>query len=384
MAGSDLSAKQIQAAATALITSLALAGLTGCTRSNTPASAATAAAGLDQCAAPAPTRLNHIQSVGSHNSYKLAIPKAELAMIALSEPDIAASLDYSHLPLSQQLDLGMRQLELDLYHDPEGGHYDDPLLPRMAASQGATPFDPAGLDQPGFKVMHVQDIDARSHCARFVECLGQINQWSLNHPGHVPILILINAKQADIDIPGAAKVVPFDADAFTQLDAEIMTVLDRSRLIIPDDVRGNDDSLRGSVLTTGWPELAQARGKLLFALDEGPETVTVYMRGKASLEGLVMFVNSISEQADHAAYFTFNDPLGDADRIQAALAKGFLVRTRADADTVEARSGDTARRDAALASGAQYISTDYYQPRTEFSDYQVALPGGGAARCGPR
>ncbi len=378
----------------ALIASFALAGLVSCTRSNTPANeidtgmdggVETGASNLDHCAATAPTRLNHIQSVGSHNSYKLAIPKAELAMIALSEPDIAASLDYSHLPLSQQLDLGMRQLELDLYHDPEGGRYDDPLLPRLsAAMEGSTPFDPSGQDQPGFKVMHVQDIDARSHCARFVDCLNQINDWSLAHPGHVPILILINAKQADIDVPGATRVLPFDAVAFAQLDAEIMTVLDRSRLVIPDDIRGDGASLRGSVLTAGWPELAQARGKLLFALDEGPETVTVYMRGKASLEGLVMFVNSISEQAEHAAYFTFNDPLAEADRIQAAVAQGFLVRTRADADTVEARSGDTTRRDAALASGANYVSTDYYRPRAEFSNYQVALPGGVAARCGPR
>ena len=69
--------------------------------------------------------------------------------------------------------------------------------------------------------------------------------------------------------------------------------------------------------------------------------------------------------------------------IQDSVKQGFLVRTRADADTVEARSGDTKRRETALASGAQYVSTDYYVPRTEFSDYKVGLPDGAVTRCNP-
>jgi hypothetical protein len=65
------------------------------------------------------------------------------------------------------------------------------------------------------------------------------------------------------------------------------------------------------------------------------------------------------------------------------VEQGYMVRTRADADTEQARSGDTSRRDAALASGAQFISTDYPVPNPEFSDYQVTIPGGGIARCNP-
>jgi hypothetical protein len=60
-----------------------------------------------------------------------------------------------------------------------------------------------------------------------------------------------------------------------------------------------------------------------------------------------------------------------------------MVRTRADADTVQARTNDTTMRDAALASGAQLVSTDYLTADTRFSTYRVRLPSGAVARCDP-
>jgi hypothetical protein len=160
-------------------------------------------------------------------------------------------------------------------------------------------------------------------------------------------------------------------------------VFDEAQLITPDDVRGDYPTLREAVLERGWPELDQARGKVFFALDEGEEKRRVYMRGRESLEGLPIFVNSGDPNAPHAAYFTINDPVRDRQRIRDMVNRGFIVRTRADANTTEARTNDTSRRDAAFASGAQYISTDYYVQRPQFSDYSVTLPGDGPARCNP-
>jgi hypothetical protein len=50
---------------------------------------------------------------------------------------------------------------------------------------------------------------------------------------------------------------------------------------------------------------------------------------------------------------------------------------------LDARANDTERRDAALASGAQYVSTDYPEPDLAFSEYQVMLPDGAPGRCNP-
>jgi hypothetical protein len=62
---------------------------------------------------------------------------------------------------------------------------------------------------------------------------------------------------------------------------------------------------------------------------------------------------------------------------------GLIVRTRADADTAEARRNDRSRQQAAFASGAQYVSTDYMQPDPRFGPYEAHLPGGGRARLDP-
>jgi hypothetical protein len=40
-------------------------------------------------------------------------------------------------------------------------------------------------------------------------------------------------------------------------------------------------------------------------------------------------------------------------------------------------------RDAALASGAHFVSTDYEEPNPAFSSYVVTIPGGTPARCNP-
>ncbi|MEM7328959.1 MAG: Ca2+-dependent phosphoinositide-specific phospholipase C [Pseudomonadota bacterium] len=323
--------------------------------------------------------MNEYQTMGSHNSYKRAIPPIELELIRAQAPEWAEALNYAHIAISDQLDLGLQQIELDVFHDPEGGLYATPLLPQLSR-QG---FDAAGLTAPGFKVLHVQDVDARSSCNPFIACLEQIRDWSAANFRHDPILILINAKQAPIDLPNATVPLAFDAAAFDALDAEIRSVFGPQALISPDDVRGEHATLREAVTTAGWPYLDDVTTKVFFALDEGPEVVDVYRRGRDSLQGLAMFVNSHDPTAADAAYFTINDPRADGETIAERVRQGFIVRTRADADTREARTGDRARLDAALASGAQYISTDYYLPRTEWSEYVAELPEQVADRPNP-
>jgi hypothetical protein len=119
----------------------------------------------------------------------------------------------------------------------------------------------------------------------------------------------------------------------------------------------------------------------VFAIDETGRHRDAYRGGRKNLEGRIYFVYS-DEEADDGAYITLNE-MADAPRITAAVKAGLLIRTRADADTWEARSNDVARRDAALASGAQYVSTDYRHPDRRISDYQVRLPGNAVAVVNP-
>lgn len=329
-------------------------------------------------------RIDNIQVVGTHNSYKMAIPPAELALIRQHDKTAAVELDYGHAPLAEQLDLGMRAIELDVVYDPVGGRYARPLLPALTAKRaGAVSYDASEMFMPGFKVLHIPDIDVRSRCVRFVVCLRQLKAWSDAHRDHVPILITINAKDGNAEVPGGTVPLSFDAAAFDALDSEIRSVFSDADLVTPDSVRGGAPTLRDSVRRFGWPTLAATRGKFIFALDEDPDKVRLYLRGHASLEGLPMFVNSIDETAPHAGYFTLNDPVKDFARIRAAVGSGFLVRTRADEGTHESRGNDIRRRTAAFSSGAQYVSTDYPRPREDFGPYMVALPNDPPARCNP-
>ena len=98
----------------------------------------------------------------------------------------------------------------------------------------------------------------------------------------------------------------------------------------------------------------------------------------------MLFTSSAPGLPD-AAFIKANDPSGaNLARIRRAVRLGYVVRTRADADTREARSGDTRRARRALATGAQWVSTDY--PAAGMAarfgtDYVVRLPR--PARCNP-
>ena len=328
--------------------------------------------------------LNDLQSIGSHNSYKQTIPPAEFALISMMSEEQARALDYAHPPLEVQLSIGMRQLELDLYYDPEGGRFSDPLLPRLTQGQsGARAFDSERMNEPGFKVLHVNDVDVWSHCPTFVQCLESIRDWSISHPRHTPIMIMIEAKDRGAGISGTTAPLAFDEEAYDALDEEIRSVFEPGHLIVPDLVRGEHKTLREGVTNGGWPTLENSRGKVLFTLDRGSSRDGLYRRGKDALEGLVLFVSTEDFDAPYAAYRTMNNPLRDGAEIQAAVKRGFLIRTRADAGTKEARSGDTRRLEAALASGAQYISTDFYEAREEWSRYRAQFPSDVVTRCNP-
>jgi hypothetical protein len=244
----------------------------------------------------------------------------------------------------------------------------------------------AELDAPGLKVLHIQDLDFQTHCLSFVGCLEQLAAWSDEHPKHLPILIMLETKQDPIPDPlglGFVTPLPFDAAALDGVDAEIRSVFDASRLITPDDVRGGHASLEQAILDRGWPTLLEARGRFLFALLNRGAILDAYVAEHPALAGRVMFVNSAPGRVD-ASFFNRDSALVDGDEIQELVRAGYLVRTRADIDTLEARTGDTALQAAAFASGAQFVSTDYVVADPDFdADYTAAVPGGFLARCNP-
>lgn len=296
-------------------------------------------------------RLNDIQILGSHNSYKLAMPAENFALLSAARPEVAASLEYDHRSLPEQLTLGIRKLELDVFYDPQGALF------------GARSPDSQ------FPVLHVQNLDDRSHCASLIHCLTLLRTWSEQHPRHVPVFISFNAKDAQIEWPGAVTPLPFGEDAWLAMDHEIRAVLG-GKLITPAEVFTSGE--------LNWPLLDSARGRFVAVLDEAGDKRRSYV---SDWQSRAMFAN-LPEGQPGAAIMIINDPVTDFAEIQRLVRAGFIVRTRADADTREARTNDIQRRDRAFASGAQLISTDYYLPAVHFdSDYVVRM--NAPAHCNP-
>jgi hypothetical protein len=333
--------------------------------------------------------VNQIQVIGSHNSYHSGFAPSARKYLEQVSPKTLRSLDYSHPALDVQLTGGVRQLEIDVFADTKGGRFahlniDDKI--KAAGLPADPPFDPEHvMDKPGFKVMHVQGLDQRSSCQTLVACLTTVRTWSKAHPGHMPIFLLIETKEGEVkDLPDAPKTEPFTPAIFDLLDAEIRSVFKPGEYISPDEVRGKhetlDESIKSGGGTGGWPTLEKARGRVVFLMDQR-KVESIYTQGHPSLRGRVLFTNALPGEPD-AAFTEEND--GTKAVIDGLVKQGYLVRTRTDEPTEQARNNDTKRRDLALTTGAQILSTDY--PSAEpasWTGYAVGFPSGGVARCNP-
>ena len=310
-------------------------------------------------------RLNQIQVIGTHNSYHLAPSKEMLGLIGLYSKRGSEAWAYSRKPLDQQLEEGLRQFELDIFADPKGGLW------------GSSPE----MKKPGMKVLHVPVVDKETVHPTLIGALKAVEKWSAKNPKHVPIMILIELKEKS-QVPLAPKPVPFDRKQIEAVEREILTVFSKEKLVTPDLVRGDFATLREAVMKKGWPTLGPVRGKIMFCLDNEGRHRDIYLEGNPTLEKRLMFA-SVPKDQPAAAWMKRNDPVGSYDEIRTLVDEGFMVRTRADAETKEARANDVKRRDKALNSGAQFVSTDFPVPDPKIGGYEVSLPGKVVARINP-
>ena len=301
-----------------------------------PADNVSAGDGAQDADAPAHTacspldptlRFDHIQALGTHNSYHVAPPKPVV-------PDFA----YTHSPFAVQFDHeGVRHVELDLHH--------------------------RGADKP-IEVEHVPFLDDHTRCETLGLCLGQIKAWSDQHPCHHLLVVLLEVK----DELNESKL----EDHFAQLDAEVSAALPRARLFTPDDLRGAAPDVRTAVRATGWRPLAETRGKIALVMMEGEDAVPKYKKLHSGLKGATVFVFGDPADPDVAAVKRDNPTAAD---IGALVKLGYIVRTYPNATEAE--------RKAALESGATLVSTDHPVEKPRTPGFSIQLPGGLPSRCNP-
>ena len=265
--------------------------------------------------------LNDIQMEGSHNSYHIETTGGIIPQWA-----------YTHQPLDVQLTTqGVRQFELDFHYNGPG-------------------------DMP---VHHVPP-DIGVTCPSLPACLGILKTWSDAHLRHAPLVVLLEQKD-EFDI---IKI----SGHYDEVDALLLSVWPRDRIITPDEVRGQHATLREAVTTDGWPTLGKTRGRILFAFIGDS---TEYMNGHPNLENRIVFPRATV--ADPFAAFVLLDNAQSSEaEITAAVRQGFMVRTRYNGEELRLVP---AVLDAAQRGGAHCLSGDFP------ADFN--LTGGTPLRCNP-
>ncbi len=294
-------------------------------------------------------RLNHLRALGTHNSYHLA-PEDPI-------PEWTYGFDPLDLQLGAQ---GVRQFELDVHWNPGLG---------------------------ALEVYHVPLLDEGTTCRLLTDCLGALKAWSDVNPGHHPLFVFIEAKDdmawlfENDEAPQEVSLM----DHHHRIDEAIRSVWPADRLLEPAEVQGDAPTLRDAILERGWPTLGEVRDHLVVVFLERGEHRDRYLQAGGSGQGPAMFVvadpGSDDEWPPHAAIFAADDPVKHGAAITAAAQAGFIVRTRADADSAAPDPADAPRLAAALASGAHLLSSDY--PVAADNGYVVQIPGGQPSGCNP-
>lgn len=332
-------------------------------------------------------KINQLQYLGSHNSYKAPTDERLLNFLIAVEDilpigDSPKELDYSHVSLREQFtNFGIRQIELDLYLDPQGGNFYNRMGYQLINEDVSS--NEEELLAPGIKVLHIPDIDFNSNQLTFKGTLQEIRDWSNDYPEHLPIFILLELKEESIRdyLPSSnfTEVLPWDnQQALTSLENEILSVFPRDEIITPDEVRGSYSTLNEAVINNNWPTIDAVRGKVIF-LHNNDHINSIYTANAPNLENKLIFTNS-SPGNDDAAFLLMNNSQ-NVSQIQQLVDQGYLVRTRVDAGTYEARNNDYSSWLNGLESGAHFLSTDYYQadPRAgdgTWSNYSVGFNNG--------
>lgn len=287
-------------------------------------------------------RLNQIQFKGTHNSYKIATD--------FCPPEWCLTMP----PLNEQLqDLGVRSVELDLHMNADGT-----------------------LD-----VFHLALMDDLSTCRKFKNCLTLVKDWSDAHAGHLPIFILIEPKdehdEESLTLLGKLGVV----------ESEILSVFGRSRVITPDDVRGEHATLRDAITTDGWPTLRNCRDRVMFVMLDNSEHLQENLEMHSNLEGAIIFPRN-GRGESWSSFLEIGDPsTAEAEAaLKAAVLEDYIIRVTLDSPETTIEQFEQASA-ATLRAGVQLIDTDHPTettvPHEEGQGFRFDIPDGNPARCNP-
>ena len=270
-------------------------------------------------------RLNEVQVLATHNSFK-AMPNMYInGFLEIFSGDKVRAGQYGLPKLYDQLDSGIRGLEIDVTM------YDGKLT---------TVHDPV--------------TDWRTNTTDFRLALEEIKLWSQNNSGHYPLNIMVQVR--DQWSPFTTKYSGLGEEGISELDSLFEEVF-KDDIITPASVKGDAESLSEAVTTTGWPLVSDCIGKVYFTLlFSDVKNLDYYVALDPEFEtqnGFIMTNPKQEELQDYTAVILADDPF--YEEFPSLVAAGYLLRTRVD----EQWKHEEERLNASIALGSAILATDY-------------------------
>jgi hypothetical protein len=280
-------------------------------------------------------RLNEIQMLASHNSYKKrGVPLGKLFVGLGDSFEEADALKYGYQDLTRQFSFGVRSMEFDLR-----------------------------LRKTSFMLTHVPLVDNSSVAPDFSKALEEMRLYSVHNPNHLPIIILMEIKDDWMILDHALQVM--DTTDLENLDELIRLKLGNT-LFTPSQMMNDGMGLKASIDASGWPSVESLLGKIIFVLHPGSFTDR-YASLDSTNRSQAMFIglNKNLLEREYASFVVHNEP--DIDVIQAMVSDGLMVRTRLDDRLVF----DEDRYQRGIESGAQILTTDLIIGRSDIQASDV-------------
>lgn len=277
-------------------------------------------------------RLNDIQMIASHNSYKKKGPAIGRFFVGLGDSfEEAKALKYGYKDITQQLEAGVRSFEFDI---------------RYRRNQ--------------FELIHVPLVDSASQAINFELLLEEIYLFSSNQDNHVPIIILLEFKSDWMILDPFLDEI--NDQALVDFDKLVKAKIG-DNLFGPSHMLVDNKTLNQVITQDGWPSVENLLNKVMFVMHPGKYTKNYYELDMG-LKTQSMFIGSYNTDnvEDYASFFIQNDV--DINKIKNLVDQNYMVRTRMDTNLVK----DLDRYQKAIASGAHILSTDFSVGRSDLDD----------------
>ncbi len=288
-------------------------------------------------------KYNEMRFLSTHNSYKADMNNSfKWIKNNLLDPlgiDWLDKFRLSYEPLSEQLNNGVRSLELDVITKWSG-------------------------TERSFVCCHIPYFDMNSNCFDFELALKEVKLWSDNNPGHMPISIIVEPKLSTTPYQG---LPIFTLSAANQLDGIVSEIFGTS-LFTPSDFLRDYDSFTEMRAADDWPTVKSMCGKVVVMLHDNAVT-NQYAEQDTTLrsQSMLPMVDDNNADSEYASVVVQNSPK-KVELNKSFVEAGLIVRTRLDTNLVY----DEERFSCGLESGAQILTTDF-PPRTlENGDEYVA------------